>query len=165
MDIAIISDTHVPSRAAEIPDWVLEHVRAADHTIHAGDFDSPGALADIRAAATRLTAVSGNMDPISLGLSDVTSVTLGGVEFVVAHGTGSAVGYDERVAGIVKDHATETPVVGIAGHTHMVLDTTVRDVRLLNPGSATGAAPAHEATMLTATAAEGDLSVTVRRPD
>ncbi|CCQ33424.1 Phosphodiesterase family protein [Halorhabdus tiamatea SARL4B] len=163
MDVAIISDSHVPSREPAIPDWALERVRTADHVIHAGDFDSSAALADVRAAASRLTAVAGNMDPRALGLPDVETVSLGGVEFVVTHGTGSRHNYEQRVAGIVAEEGSEGPTVGVAGHTHECLDTTVDGVRLLNPGSVTGASPASEATMLTATASDGDLSVTVHR--
>jgi predicted phosphodiesterase len=45
------------------------------------------------------------------------------------------------------------------GHTHAVVDDTVDGVRLLNPGSATGAAPADRTTMMTAEVTDGDLSV------
>jgi predicted phosphodiesterase len=51
--------------------------------------------------------------------------------------------------------------VGVAGHTHEVVDTAHRGVRLLNPGSATGAAPAERTTMLTVDVDGGTLSVTV----
>jgi hypothetical protein len=161
MELAIISDTHVPSRAPRIPGWVRERVRRADHTIHAGDFDSEAALATVEDLATELTAVSGNIDP-GLGLPDVATVELGGVTFVVTHGTGSPAGYEERVRDIVLERAGRS-AVGVCGHTHRVLDTTVDGVRLLNPGSATGADPAAEATMLTARVADGQLAVTVER--
>lgn len=39
MEVALISDTHIPSRASEVPSAFAERVRAAEHTIHAGDFD------------------------------------------------------------------------------------------------------------------------------
>lgn len=163
MEIAIVSDSHVPSRESSIPQWALDRMRAADHVIHAGDFDSSKALADIQSVAPRLTAVAGNMDPRSLGLSDVQTVTLGGVEFVVTHGTGSRRDYEHRVAGTVAEHAGEGPAVGVGGHTHELLDETIDGVRLLNPGSVTGAAPADEATMLTAEVADGSIDVTVHR--
>lgn len=160
MDVAIISDTHIPSRANRIPDWVREQVRAADHVLHAGDFDSEDALATVEDLAADLTAVSGNIDP-DLGLPAVTRVYLGGVEFVLTHGTGSKAGYEDRVAATVREHASRDPAVGVSGHTHEVLDTTVDGVRLLNPGSATGAPPATTTSMLTATVADSSLSVTV----
>lgn len=166
MDVAIVSDSHVPSREPAIPDWALERVRAADHVIHAGDFDSSAALADVRAAASRLTAVAGNMDPRALDLPEIERITLGGVEFVVTHGTGSRHDYEQRVADVIAENADEAsdgPTVGVAGHTHELLDTTVEGVRLLNPGSVTGASPASEATMLTATVVDGEFSVTIHR--
>ncbi|EMA50940.1 MULTISPECIES: metallophosphoesterase family protein [Halococcus] len=159
--IAIIGDTHIPSRADRIPGWVREEVEAADHTIHVGDFDSADTLDEVRdLAGVELTAVTGNMDP-QFDLPSVTTVERGGVEFVVAHGTGDIEGYEERVAGIIREEAADGLTVGVSGHTHQVLDTEGDGVRLLNPGSATGAEPAQTATMMIATVENGDLDVTV----
>ena len=158
MEVALISDTHIPSRAQRIPDPFRERIRSADHVIHAGDFDSKGALADIRDMAAELTAVAGNMDP-AVGLAHVATVELGGVEFVVTHGTGAKRGYEDRVVTTVREHATTDDAVGVSGHTHEVLETTHDGVRLFNPGSATGASPASRTTMLTATAEGGALDV------
>jgi hypothetical protein len=161
MDVAILGDTHIPSRATRIPESFRERVRDADHVIHTGDFDSKGALADLRDLAPELTAVHGNMDP-QVGLPGVASVELGGVTFVVTHGTGSPSGWHDRVFKAVRQ---ETPQgesgVGVAGHTHEVVDDTHGEIRLLNPGSATGAAPADRTTMLTADVEGGSLGVTV----
>ena len=158
MEVAIISDTHIPSRASAIPDRFRQRIREADHVIHAGDFDSKGALADMEDLAGELTAVKGNMDP-RVGLPEVATVELAGVEFVVTHGTGSPRGYEQRVADAVKQHRTDERAVGIAGHTHELLDTRHNGIRLLNPGSVTGASPATRPTMLTATVEDGELSV------
>jgi len=160
MNVAIISDTHIPSRASHVPSWVRERVRDADHVIHAGDFDTRDALATVEDLASGLTAVSGNMDR-RLDLPVVDTVEIGGVEFVVTHGTGSKTGYEERVAKTVRDHASDGPTVGVAGHTHEPLDETVDGVRLLNPGSATGAAPATRTSMLTVQVDDGELDVEV----
>jgi len=163
MELAIISDSHIPSRASRIPDRFRERTRDVNHVIHAGDFDSKGALADMQDLAPELTAVHGNMDP-RIGLPAVATITLGGVEFVVTHGTGSPRGYESRVANAVREHATSEPAVGVAGHTHKILDTTHEGVRLLNPGSVTGASPATEATMMTATVADGELAIDLVEP-
>ncbi|WP_324756388.1 metallophosphoesterase family protein [Haloarcula sp. GH36] len=159
MEIAIVSDTHIPSRASEIPAPFQERIEAADHVIHAGDFDSDGALSNVRAMSARLTAAAGNMDP-RIGLPETATVELGGVTFVVTHGTGSRRGYEDRVADTVRREAG-ADAVGVAGHTHELLDTVHDGVRLLNPGSATGAPPADRTTMLTADVSDGDLSLTV----
>jgi putative phosphoesterase len=160
MNVAIVADSHIPSRASRIPEPFRERIRGADHVIHAGDFDSENALADARDLAPALTAVSGNMDP-RLGLPSVATVELGGVSFVVTHGTGPPGNYEQRVAGIAREHADSPDPVAVAGHTHQLLETTRDGVRVLNPGSVTGASPARRTTMMTAGVAGGDLTVEV----
>ena len=159
MEIAILSDTHIPSRARRIPDAFRDRIRSADHTTHAGDFDSEGALADVQDLTDDLTAVAGNVDP-RVGLPERVSVEFEGVTLVVTHGTGSKRGWIDRVARAVREEADE-PRVGVAGHTHEVVDREHDGVRVLNPGSATGAAPADRTTMMTAEVSDGDLDATV----
>ena len=157
--IAVISDSHVPDRASAIPDTFRERIRAADHVVHAGDLTSQGLLDEVEyLAGGRLTAVHGNVDPRNLGLPAVTTLVVEGVPFVVTHGSGSPRGYESRVARVVREEGG-ADAVGIAGHTHEVLDTSVDGVRLLNPGSVTGAAPATRATMLTVD--DGAIDVTI----
>lgn len=156
--VAIISDTHIPSRASEIPEWVVNEIQDADHTIHAGDFDSPGSLEHIRELADgNLTAVRGNMDG-RLDLPNVETITIEDVTFVVTHGTGPRHNYEERVADLVREHATSGTTVGVSGHTHEVHDIEIGDIRLLNPGSAT-AAGTPEATMMAAVVEGDSISV------
>jgi putative phosphoesterase len=164
-EVALLSDTHVPHRAEGIPDWVADRVRAADNAIHAGDFDSPEALSRVRdlvGGDDRLTAVRGNTDPRGLDLPRVATVDLGGVTFVVTHGDGPPGTYRERVARRVREHA-DTDAVGVCGHTHQLLDERIGDVRLLNPGTATGASPGTETSMLVLSVADGRLDVTPHR--
>jgi putative phosphoesterase len=178
MNVAILSDTHIPSRAQRIPEAFRERIREADHVIHAGDFDAESTIADLRELSNELTAVAGNMDP-RVGLPSVASVELGGVrpnherpgsgdergesagvEFVVTHGTGSARGYEDRVANAARQHGDEG-AIAISGHSHEVRDRVHNGVRRLNPGSATGASPATRPTMMTADVADGDIDVTL----
>jgi len=160
--VALISDTHVPSRADAIPAWVRRRVGGADHVVHAGDFDSSAAYATVLELADgALTAVRGNTDPGSVDLPLVDALTVEGVTFVVTHGHGNRAQYEARVASIVQEHADGAePVVGVSGHTHEVLDETVDGVHLLNPGSATGAMPAPQPTMMTVAVEDGDYEVT-----
>jgi len=163
MRVAVISDTHIPSRASELPEWVVEEVETADHVVHAGDFDSPDAYERVRELAPELTAVTGNMDPQNLGLGAVETVELGGVQFVVTHGTGPLEGYRNRVANTVAEHAAaDLPTVGVSGHTHQVMDRELDGYRVLNPGSATGAAPSSTTSMMVVRVADGDLDVELR---
>ncbi|WP_435067298.1 metallophosphoesterase family protein [Haloplanus sp. C73] len=165
MELAIISDTHVPGRASGIPDWVRERAEAADHVVHAGDFATDAVVDEMRALADgAFTGVRGNADGRAVDLPPVATAELGGVEFVVTHGTGDRIGYEDRVVDAVASHGGPN-AVGVAGHTHELLDEVHDGVRILNPGSATGADPATETTMLTATVSAGDIDVTVHRED
>lgn len=158
MRVAIISDTHVPSRAVELPPWVREIVGAADHTIHAGDFDSAAAYETIEDLAEgNLTAVRGNMD--QLDLPETATVRLDGQAFVVTHGTGDMDGYRERVVETVE--AENPDAIGVCGHSHEHMDERVRGIRLLNPGSATGASPAEVTSAMIARIESGDVEVTL----
>lgn len=161
MQVAIVSDSHVPDREQEIPETFEERIAAADHVIHAGDFTSTDTLAHVRELATELTAVHGNMAGPGIDLPSVASVELGGVTFVVTHGTvRSLEAWYDTIAETTTEHADE-PRVGIGGHTHRLEDEVHDGVRVLNPGSVTGADPAADATMLTAEVADGEVDVTV----
>lgn len=157
MKLAIIGDTHIPSRASEIPEPFRDRIAAADHVLHTGDFDSESALETVRDLAFELTAVSGNMDP-HLGLKEIETVELGGATFVLTHGTGSPDDWHDRVAETVRSRADRN-AVGVAGHTHRIVDTIHDGVRILNPGSVTGALPAKQASMYTADVDDGAVSV------
>lgn len=159
MRIAILGDTHVPSRADDVPVWVEEELEEADHVLFTGDFDSEGAYHRVgEVVGESLTAVEGNADPASLDLPEVATVELGGVSFVLTHGTGAIESWESRVADVVDSHGG-SEAIGVAGHSHEVVDTDFEGVRLLNPGSATGADPADRETMMVAEAADGDLDV------
>ncbi|TMT80290.1 YfcE family phosphodiesterase [Haloterrigena sp. H1] len=161
--VAIVSDTHVPSRERAVPDWVGDELERADHVIHAGDFDSQRAYDRITALANgNLTAVRGNTDPPTLEVPHTDTLEIGGVTFAVTHGAGSPASWRQRVVETARIEATTADPVAVAGHTHEVVDTTVDGLRVLNPGSATGAAPADRATMYVATVVDGDLTVEVR---
>ncbi|GAA0245855.1 metallophosphoesterase family protein [Haladaptatus pallidirubidus] len=175
MDVAILSDTHIPDQKREIPDSFREHIRNADHVIHAGDFGSNDALADVQALTTNLTAVYGNADPDNIDLPPVASVVVGGVTFVVVHGIVNRVkravfssegvvmnreDWLDAIADTTRSRVDE-PMVGIGGHTHEVEDTVHDGVRLLNPGTATGVGDGVSTTMMTVEVADGDVDVTV----
>ncbi|WP_338727057.1 metallophosphoesterase family protein [Haladaptatus sp. DJG-WS-42] len=161
--VALISDTHIPSRKETIPEWVVEEIEAADYTIHAGDFDSVDAFERVgEIAGETLTACLGNTDPGDLELPAVATLDVADIRFVVTHGQGDPETYKQRVAAIATEHGAGT-TIGVSGHTHRVHDEVVDGVRLLNPGSATGAAPALTATMLVVSI-DGD-AVSVSRID
>ena len=162
--VAVLGDTHVPTRAPRIPDWVREAIASAARTVHAGDFDSVAAYATVRDLADgNLTAVRGNVDGPELDLPRVATLVAGGVEFVVTHGDGRPGSYRQRIADRVRSHGGPG-AVGVAGHTHEYMDEVYDGVRLLNPGSATGANAGDAPSLIVAAAADGDLSITRLTP-
>jgi putative phosphoesterase len=162
--VAVVADTHIPARAAEIPGFVAQEVEDADVVVHAGDFDSEDAYETVeRLADGDLVAVRGNMDPVNLGLPAVETLWVEDRQFVVLHGSGPLTGYEDRVLQAVREDRDGEDAIGVAGHTHELMDETVEEVRLLNPGSATGADPADAATMLTVEVDGSDVDVTVIR--
>lgn len=178
MEVAILSDTHIPEQAEQIPDQFCEFIEEMDYVIHAGDFGSKRAFADVRELAGNLTSVYGNADPNDINLPSVASVTAGGVPFVVTHGMVNHVEqavynsagnvYDrddwlDAIADTARTRAdTDGRVVGVGGHSHEVEDELHEGVRVLNPGSATGVGPADgRATMMTAEVSDGDVNATL----
>lgn len=179
MDLALLSDTHIPERATAIPESFRNLIDDADHVIHAGDLETEGVLDDLRKRADDLVAVHGNADPPDIGLPAVAECTVDEVTFVVTHGTlnlpqaavyetdGSVLTGEEWVRAIADTARVRTrrwdgdDIVAIGGHTHRVEDTVFEGVRVLNPGSATGADPADGPTMMTVNVDGDALDVTL----
>ena len=65
MKIGIISDTHIPKAAGEIPQKVYDEFKNCGLILHAGDHVSPAVMEDLRKLAP-VKAVHGNMDPQSI---------------------------------------------------------------------------------------------------
>jgi uncharacterized protein len=155
VDLLILSDTHVPQRARDLPEEVWDAVVAADVVIHAGDWND-GHLHDALAStARRLIGCYGNNDGDRLRarLPRVARVELEGVRFAVVHETGPSRGREARC-----DAAYPNVDVLVFGHSHIPWDTTTpRGLRLLNPGSPTDRRRQPYSTYMTATAADGRL--------
>ena len=169
MQVAVLSDMHVPGQADALPDEFADLVADADHVVHAGDFGSSDAIEAVRDLADDLTAVYGNADPVAAAeVGDVTFVVHHGevtpVERALYHAAEGIVKQrDDRLDAVadVADARAEEPMVGVAGHSHEVEDEVHEGVRVLNPGSSTAAGPVEEATMMTAAVHDGDVEVTL----
>ena len=61
LDIAIISDTHLPRGSRALPEACAERLRAADLIIHAGDFSQLEVLEELKEFGP-VIAVYGNTD-------------------------------------------------------------------------------------------------------
>lgn len=147
MQISVVADSHVPARASEVPGEVLQGCEKADIVVHAGDFVDEKTYEAFDGTAENFIAVHGNMDDSGLSLPGVESFRADGYEFAVVHGTGSPIGYEDRVVEAARGQC-EDPDAVFAGHTHEVTDEVHEGVRILNPGSCTGAMPADRTTYM-----------------
>ncbi|MCU1518556.1 MAG: phosphoesterase, family [Pseudarthrobacter sp.] len=133
--LLLISDTHVPNRARDLPAQVWAAVESADVVLHAGDWVTAGLLDQFERRSRRLVGVYGNNDGAELRrrLPEQADVMLDGVRVAMVHETGPARGRGERAEALYPDAD-----VLVFGHSHIPWDTiTPRGLRLLNPGSPT----------------------------
>jgi putative phosphoesterase len=157
-----MSDTHVPTRARDLPATLWDEVESADVVIHAGDWMTLALFEELDARSKRLVACWGNNDGDDLRavLPEVATVTLDGVRLGVVHETGAKTGRERRMAAAYPDLD-----VLVFGHSHIPWDTTAETgLRLLNPGSPTDRRRQPYCTYMTATISDGELGdVTLHR--
>ncbi len=156
VSLPLISDTHIPRRARDLPAPVWDAVTHADVVIHAGDWVDVALLDELDHRAARLIACWGNNDGPELRarLPERAGVTLAGVRFTVVHETGAAAGRDARMSRLYPG----TDVL-VFGHSHIPWDTTsATGLRLLNPGSPTDRRRQPHCTYMTAVVADRTLT-------
>jgi putative phosphoesterase len=155
MLVLLMSDTHIPRRARDLPEPLWREVERADAVVHAGDWCDAESLDRLQARARRLIGVYGNNDGPELRarLPEVARATLGGVRFAVVHETGSTRGREKRC----ERRFGGTDVL-VFGHSHIPWDTsTPSGMRLLNPGSPTDRRRQPHHTYITLEAADGEV--------
>ncbi|MGW7317235.1 metallophosphoesterase family protein [Streptomyces sp. NPDC054865] len=161
MRLVLTSDTHLPVRAASLPDALMAAVDDADAVIHAGDWVDEATLDLLESRSRRLIGVYGNNDGqgLRLRVPEIAHAELGGLRFAVLHETGAATGRELRCAARFPDVD-----VLVFGHSHIPWDTTAGSLRLLNPGSPTDRRRQPFCTFMTLAVADAKLyDVTLHR--
>ena len=162
MKLLLLADTHVPTRARDLPEPVWDEVAKAELVLHAGDWVDVALLDELDGRSARLVACWGNNDGPALRarLPERADATLGGLRFTVVHETGGASGRDARMSRLYSD----TDVL-VFGHSHIPWNATSETgLRLLNPGSPTDRRRQPFCTYMTATVDNGALvDVTLHR--
>ncbi len=157
MEIAIISDTHMPRGDRRLPQDCIRRLRGADLIIHAGDFVALSVLQELQSlGAGNVVGVHGNVDgaDVRAALPEAALVSRGGVAIAVVHDAGPSVG---RLARMRRRFAQADAVV--FGHSHVPLHEHGRDgFQLFNPGSPTERRRSPKHTMGIATIRDGAVT-------
>lgn len=134
MKIGVISDTHIPERALQLPPEVFNIFKGVELIIHAGDLVTLEALQELKKIAP-VKAVCGNMDSpeVCATLPKKEIITIGKFKIGVFHGKGSPA----RILFQAKEAFNEKVDVIIFGHSHAPLCEKKEGILFFNPGSPT----------------------------
>ncbi len=135
--ILVISDTHIPNVALELPKEVIDEAKKSDIVIHAGDIITMDVLSELKCYAD-VYAVHGNMDRFdsaTYSLPEKLTIQVEDVKIGVTHGSGAPWGIIRRVNKVFPN-LNELDVI-IFGHTHHPLIEQKNGKWYINPGSPT----------------------------
>ncbi|MBS7620927.1 metallophosphoesterase family protein [Candidatus Bathyarchaeota archaeon] len=136
--VGVISDTHVPARAKEIPKRVFEIFEKVDYIVHAGDLVDLSVIDRLEQLAPVL-AVYGNMDgpEIRGKLPKMNSAKIFDWKIGVMHDPGVLFGMG-KMREIAKQNGFN---VLVYGHTHHSSIKWEGEILFINPGSPTNPLP------------------------
>ena len=155
MEIAIISDTHMPKGQRRLPDACVEALRRSDLILHAGDLAQLSVLSELKMLGEVL-AVRGNVDDGALAAALPASrvVHAAGARIAVLHDAGPAPGR----LGRMRRRFPDADAV-VFGHSHIPLHERAPDgFQIFNPGSPTERRRAPRHTMGIARVEDGALA-------
>jgi len=155
VQIAVISDTHLPRGSRRLPEECIERLRSADLILHAGDVMRLPVLRQLEAYGP-VVAVHGNVDDgeVRAALPAEATVQPCGVAIGLVHDAGPAKG---RLARLRRRFPGAHAVV--FGHSHIPLHELASDgFQIFNPGSPTERRRAPSHTMGIATVAGGQVA-------
>ena len=132
--IGVISDTHIPTRANELPSAIFTHFKGVDFILHCGDIVEENVLLKLAGIAP-VYAVKGNMDSQDINEPDELVLQIND-KFILcmAHGTGSPFDIKQR---LYKKFSSLKPYMILHGHTHIPEINEFSGAVIFNPGSCT----------------------------
>lgn len=135
MKIGVLSDTHIPRIARDIPKAVYNAFKDVDLILHAGDLTEIKFLDKLK-KIKKTVAVSGNMDTKEAAafLKPKEIIEAGVFRIGLIHGWGPPEGLPERIAGEFKGEKINCIIFG---HSHQPMNEIKDGILLFNPGSPT----------------------------
>ncbi|MDP3791945.1 MAG: metallophosphoesterase family protein [Candidatus Omnitrophota bacterium] len=133
MKILVLSDTHIPIAAQDLPKAIYDAAEDVDMIFHAGDFIDAKFLDKLR-SIKEVKAVCGNMDSqeIRAQLNPKELITIGKSKIGLIHGYGAP---SELMASVRKEFGKVDCLV--FGHSHIAVNVKKDGVLFFNPGSPT----------------------------
>ncbi|MBU0570772.1 MAG: metallophosphatase family protein [Candidatus Omnitrophica bacterium] len=133
MKIVVISDTHIPASAEDLPEKIKEQIKDCDCVVHAGDATEMKVINELRLQAIT-HAVCGNMDSpeVKKALPETLLFEADGKVIGVVHGYGPSYAARQTAK---KSFKGKKPDVIIFGHTHIPFNEMIDKILFLNPGS------------------------------
>ncbi len=129
--IGIISDTHIPIRAKNIPEKVFKIFESVDLILHAGDLVELYVIEELEKIAP-VVAVKGNMDRFIDSLPEKRIIKVNNkFKIGIIHGSGDPFSLPVRV----KKEFRDVDCI-VFGHSHRAFNELVDGILLFNPGSA-----------------------------
>lgn len=135
MRIGIISDTHMPRSAKQIPNELRKGLQGVELVLHAGDWTNPEII-DAFEQIAPVDGVAGNNDgtEIRQRLGRKKIIELAGFRVGIVHGDGTQKTTEVRAW---EAFAQEQVDAIIFGHSHIPFLQSHKGVLLFNPGSPT----------------------------
>jgi len=134
MKIGVISDTHMPYAAPQIPSEIYNAFKGADLILHAGDLIETSVLDELKKMA-EVQAVCGNMDKPDVQKLLPTKKIIKAGKFTIGliHGYGLPFNLINTVR---KEFSQKVDVI-VFGHSHSPVNEVRDGILFFNPGSAT----------------------------
>ncbi len=131
MKVGVISDTHIPNRAKEIPEKVIELFSDAALILHAGDIVDKSVIEKLETIA-KVEVVKGNMDEPDIPFPVKKVLNVEAIRIGLIHGFGSPFGIRNRI----RKEFDEIDII-VYGHSHKPYNKTENGVLFFNPGTPT----------------------------
>lgn len=133
--IGVVSDTHIPRRAASLPPEVIDGLQGVELILHAGDLADESVIAGLEKIAP-VYAVYGNVDPPELKakLPGKRIIEYRGFRIGLIHGFGE---HGSTLGRVLEAFRHEELHAIVFGHSHKPYNERLNGTLLFNPGSPT----------------------------